>query len=374
MVRGKTPSYQAETLWLRFAEDSSLPPVLDAAGQQKLSAIFAPDSHSLWNAALAALKFSEQSTVPFLSWYRHAPYINWSQMVRLVSGGSLRPVPDEQGFTYKESYRPLALWRMTKAQWAISRYVQDHTALHCPLPDDNAVKLVESLALGLCVLALTMRIPSKNTAMLHEGLADINVLPKTFRLVVDQIKAVQRRRNLLSPAWAVLFQQPVCPVVPADLPLFFWDSPPDKSPDNPLPQALAETAAETAPEIARQEQTLPTQWRGIPVAGTLATGQAFLVQTAADEAVVRASTERLVLVFPQARPETTELFPYAAAVLYGAGGALCHACSIAREQNVTCITGLGQAFIHDITAHLVRHPALIVQVDVGRKSVQLAPV
>jgi phosphohistidine swiveling domain-containing protein len=238
--------------------------------------------------------------------------------------------------------------------------VQDHTAPHCLMPDDNTAKLVESLALGLCVLALTMRIPSKNTAMLHEGLVDASTLPKTFRMVVDQIKAVQRRRNLLSPAWAVLFQQSACPVVPTDLPLFFWDSPPD----HPLSQSL--------PEITREERMLPTQWRGIPVAGTLMTGRVFLVQTAADEAVVRASTERLVLVFPQARPETTELFSYAAAVLYGAGGALCHACSIAREQNVTCITGLGQGFIHDIAAHLVQHPALIVQVDVGRKIVHIA--
>lgn len=346
-------------LWLRFTEDSSLPPVLDAQAQQQLAAIFDnANPQSLWRRALQKLGLQPDVAEPMLNWYRDAPYINWSALVRLVSGDTLRTVAEGDGFTYRENYRLGALWRMTKAQWHISRYVQAQCEPNLPLPDTNDDKLCESLALGCCVLALTMRIPSKKTELLHEGMADTAKVPKAFQYVFAQIKALQQRRNLLSPAWAVLFQHNTLRHEPSDLPKFFWDKPP------------VDTAVGVAPSVA--EDRPQTSWRGIPVAGGAVTGRALLVENEAGIATARTSTERLVLVFPLARPETVGLFPYAAAVLYGDGGALCHACSIAREQNLTCITGLGQGFIAALRAASSSGAAVTLTVDPAARSVVVA--
>ncbi len=338
------------TLWLRFDEASTLPPVLDAAAKRKLEAVFdAAAPQSLWNRALAALGLPPVPDVPMLRWAYDAPYINWTALVQMVSGGTLRTAPREEGgFTYKENYRPSALWRLFRSQWRISRYVRDHTEPGLELPNDNETKLVESLALGCCVLALTMRIPSKESRQLHEGLADTAKASPAFRMVYDQIKAVQARRNLLSPAWAVLFQHNTLRLQPSGLPTFFWDEPPKLAVNPPEPTS---------------QDVVVTEWRGIPVAGQAVTGKAILVRDEADIARLKASSERLVLICPLARPETVELFPYAAAVLYGDGGALCHACSIAREQNLTCITGLGQDFIRAMQARLADNEELILTVD-----------
>lgn len=347
-------------LWLRFTEDSSLPPVLDAPAQRQLAAIFDnTNPQSLWRRALQKLGLQPDADELMLTWYQDAPYINWSALVRLVSGDTLRTVAEEDGFTYRENYRLGALWRMTKAQWSISRYVQAQCEPNLPLPETNDDKLCESLALGCCVLALTMRIPSKKTELLHEGLADAAKVPKAFQYVFAQIKALQQRRNLLSPAWAVLFQHNMLRQQPSDLPKFFWDNPP------------TDDAVDAAPSVAEDQPQ--TSWRGIPVAGGAVTGRALLVENEADIAAARASTERLVLVFPQARPETVELFPYAAAVLYGDGGALCHACSIAREQNLTCITGLGQGFIKALQGMVSQGQAVVLTVDPATRVVALVP-
>lgn len=343
-------------LWLRFTEDSSLPPVLDTQAQQQLAAIFDNSNpQSLWRRALQKLNLQPDADEPMLNWYKAAPYINWSALVRLVSGDTLRTVVEGDGFTYRENYRLGALWRMTKAQWNISRYVQAQCNPSLSLPNDNEEKLCESLALGCCVLALTMRIPSKKAELLHEGMADAAKIPAAFQHVFAHIKAVQQRRNLLSPAWAVLFQHNTLRQQPSNLPAFFWDNPPT---DDAV--SVISRVAEDRPQ---------TSWRGIPVAGGAVTGRALLVENEADIAMARASTERLVLVFPLARPETVELFPYAAAVLYGDGGALCHACSIAREQNLTCITGLGQGFIAALRAAKLDATEATLAVDPATRSV-----
>ncbi len=43
-------------------------------------------------------------------------------------------------------------------------------------------------------------------------------------------------------------------------------------------------------------------------------------------------------------PEAVELFTAAAAVLFGEGGVMSHACTVAREDNMTCITAIGRGF------------------------------
>lgn len=235
--------------------------------------------------------------------------------------------------------------------WNISRYIENHIAPDIPMHDDNTEKLVESLALGFCILALTLRIPSRNTALLHDGLTNNNsAIPAIFQRVITQIKALQNRRNQLSSAWATFFPEKGQLESSLDLPEFFWDTP------TPNTSSISASSDKAPTE-------LPNNWHGIAIAGGLITGRAFLVRTRADAEQVKVSGERLVLIFPMARPETTELFSYAVAVLYAQGGVLSHAASIAREQNLPSITGLGKKFIADISQHLEQYPCLILQVD-----------
>lgn len=79
------------TLWLRFTEDSTLPPVLDTQAQQQLAAIFNnAKPQSLWRRALQMLKLQQpQPNEPMLNWFKDAPYVNWSALTRLVSGDTL---------------------------------------------------------------------------------------------------------------------------------------------------------------------------------------------------------------------------------------------------------------------------------------------
>lgn len=144
--------------------------------------------------------------------------------------------------------------------------------------------------------------------------------------------------------------------MPHTVPEFFWDTPTG----NYLHHDSMVRAA---------HPTLPTCWQGISIAGEVVTGRAFLVLSKADAEQVKASHERLVLIFPMARPETTELFAYAAAALYAQGGALSHAASIAREQNLTSVTGLGKRFLEEIGQHMASNPYVMVTVDPAQRNV-----
>lgn len=360
----------AETLWLRFAQDSSLPPRLNEVQQATLEEVFSADNpQSLWNVALRRCGLNAPPCPEgMLRWLQGAPYFNWSAMAQAVSGGSLVPVPDGASFTYKENYQLRALLGMLKAQWRLSGYVQRQTDAATPLPETQAGRLTESLALGCAILGLTMRLPAKQQSLLQDALADSSKAPAAFRGVIAQIKQLQARRNILSSAWAQLFDQ----VKPSDwqldgLPLLFWGAAPEIVENVGAAQSAAPGAPPTDGALLAEQ----TVWRGITVAGqTTVTGRALLVRDDTDIAAVKAATEPLVLVFPLARPETVELFPYAVAVLYGEGGALCHACSIAREQNLPCLTALGQDFIRTLRQFADGATPIMLRVDLVGKSVQ----
>lgn len=51
-----------------------------------------------------------------------------------------------------------------------------------------------------------------------------------------------------------------------------------------------------------------------------------------------------VLVFAQARPEAVGFYVGAAALVFAEGGVLSHACVVARERGIPCVTGLGRPF------------------------------
>lgn len=317
-------------LWLKFAEDTSLPDRLDQAGQKRLDEIFsASNPDSPWNKALGLLGI-KPSGVPMIQWVQDVPYINWSEMTNSVSRGCMVPVPSEDGaYQFKPCYSVGTIWRLIKAQWFVARYIE--AELSGPVPETQEGKIIQSLALGIALLSLTMRLPRHNAETLSRWM---NNPPPKVKPTIQKIRELQKRRTDLTPAWQEMFPDTDSAVPIFVYPSYFWDAPPEIK----LVEKIASTHR--------------TQWRGLSVCGDFINARVVLVEGKADLDFIKSLSDPLVLVFPRARPETVELFPYAKAVLYGDGGTLSHACTIARESNLPCVTALGQGFITDLRGYL----------------------
>src|SRR5690606_34342565 len=82
--------------------------------------------------------------------------------------------------------------------------------------------------------------------------------------------------------------------------------------------------------------------KGLPVCAGKISGMAVVM--VADTPPAEKPADSCIFIFRHARPDTTECFAMADAVLFANGGVLSHACVVAREQGVPCITGLGADF------------------------------
>ncbi|MCM2324219.1 MAG: PEP-utilizing enzyme [Oligoflexia bacterium] len=317
-------------IWLPLSEDTCLPSRLTGAQRSLLGAIFdVTSSGSPWRRAIAALGLPWPNGTcgstrtaggtgtaavadtralsqgePLLSWpTENEPLINWTLLVATASAGSIEALGKDRMRT-RWSRVPALLF----AQWRLERYLAERLREGAPLPETNDDKIVESLALGLAVLALTLRLPAHDEARLAAWLATPSSAPFSARATLIRIQALQRRRSALSPAWREFF-----------------------------PSELAEIreAGETGvPRAAALEPPLGERtFKGLPVC----TGEV--------EGRLR---DGEILVFAQARPETAEIFVAGArprAVLYAQGGVLSHACTLAREAGIPCVTGLGPEFL-----------------------------
>ncbi len=349
------PQNNMDTLWVRFAKDSSLPARMDDNARQRFEALFDMSAkNSAWRIALDLLGLKAPKTpVPMIKWVGNAPYINWNETVRAISNGAMRPMPFAQSFTYKTRRNPFRVWALIRAQWNIAQFTLKHSEKTWKPPAELILQIAQSTALGLALLSVTMRLPRHTSQQMAGWLANPQALPTTQRQAVLQIQQLQSLRNGLRHAWTTLFPDSQPDALHDAGPDFFWNSPPEIS-------------------AAQQEQALnATSWKGAGIAGARATGRAVLIATPKDYASASSVPHPAVLVFPLARPETTELFTKGVAVLYGNGGALCHACAIAREHNVPCITGLGNGFIARIRQLLAEHKEVWLDVDPATSTVTL---
>ena len=300
------------TLWVKFSGDTSLPPILDSAGQRKLEDIFnGLDPSSPLHRSMAALGL-KLPLEPMLKWDGSDPHINWTAIITAISGGWVLAVGEAD---YKVQKSIGAFLRFLKIQWRISTYLV--RILKTDIPTSIDAQITESLSLGFASLALTFRLPRHDQAQLAQWLAQP---PAKLQKTLCQIQAIQLRRTRLTLAWQTLFP---------------WQE---------------ETEATTkVTDVTR------TQWKGIPVSG----GQV----TACLRLSVSETTEPVAYVFKRARPETTEVFAGATAVLYAEGGAMSHACTVAREANLTCITALGPDFYRDMQALAARQKNVWLIID-----------
>jgi len=88
------------------------------------------------------------------------------------------------------------------------------------------------------------------------------------------------------------------------------------------------------------ESLMPTQLRGMTASRGYATGTTYVVTDTADMAGM---PDKAILIIKHARPEYTELFARAAAVVCDQGGVTSHAAIIAREYGVPCVVATKQA-------------------------------
>lgn len=343
-------------LWLAFAEDSSLPPVMDAEARSRFNAIFdASTPRSLWSLALQRLGLTPPlHTAPLIQWVGNTPYIRWSYVVSLLSGGIIIPQPNASGeVQYHTHYQPCKLPAFLRSQWNISRYILRCLEENYRPPETHEEQISESIALGLAALSLTLRLPAHTSEQLAVWLANPAPLPSRLRVPIVQLQKIQALRTRLSIAWKTEFPSSLAPA-PDNTPAYFWDTP---------PTFIA------SPSPIRHE----TVWRGMAIAGGAVSGRAVLMTRYTTPDMLQQIAAPLILVFPLARPESVEWFEYAAGILFIQGGAMSHACTIAREQNLACITALGKGFLQEVEARLLQPDALWVSLQPMDGMVEFIP-
>ena len=187
------------------------------------------------------------------------------------------------------------------ATWKVERYLeQNRVALL--LGEDEA--RIHSTALGICQHLLQLRLPAHAERDLAKWLIAPESAPHIARRTVELLLSVQHQRNALQSSWCVLGEPEISDAA-----------------------------------CARNSETseLKKVWLGLPVFPGIVEGEYSLES--------RAHT---IHVFESARPQTVVHFEHARAVLYCQGGLLSHACSIARERGIPCITGLGSGFFAQV--------------------------
>ena len=317
-------------LWLAFPEDSLSGRRFDAPAQARLAQVFdVADAASPWRRALKILKMPPPPPdVDMIGWRAGVPYINGSALAMIITDGTAVAVPDPaRGYRFVTPRKLLSLPRVMGQQWRVTRFVQDRLR---KLSEPDRDPLVESLALGLAVQVLLMRLDAAAMMKMPQYLINPNAAPMMHRQTFSWLQELQMRRTALSPAWHQLFLD-VPKTDAASTPPFFWD-------DDAV--MLTSPAAPSADHGGI--------YHGQPVFAGRAHGFAEVITRAEDNPAPRG--ERAIFVFRHARPETTVYFSQAAAVVYAHGGVLSHACVVARDMGVPCVTGLGDEFYEHVTA------------------------
>ena len=337
-------------LWLAFPDDSLAGRRFDAPAQARLAQIFdVSDLESPWMRALKILKMPPPpADVQMIGWRGGVPYINGSALAVIVTDGTAVAVPDAaRGYRFVTPRKLLSLPRVMGQQWRVTRFVQDRLRR---LSEPDRDPLVESLALGLAVQVLLMRLDAAALAKMPQYLVNPSAAPMMHRQTFSWLQDLQMRRTALSPAWHQLFLD--VPKTDAGVPApYFWDD-----------EAEVVQAASAAPAVDQGGL-----YHGQPVFAGRAHGFAEVIARAEDNPEPR--SERRIFVFRHARPETTVYFSQAAAVVYAHGGVLSHACVVARDMGVPCVTGLGDEFYERVSAP-ENQPAML-SVDAASGNVKI---
>ena len=331
------------TLWFRFPDEDLLFTRFREAEKKQLEDIFSSTyEDSPWNKALKLLKFS-LTEEKMICWHCDVPYFNWSEMVKIVSGGAIQSVKGKKNsYGFLVSYKIRALWKLLMCQLKIVRFLKR------PGTEDIA----ESIALGLVLQALVMRL-GRDERSLAVWLAGSAEVPKKYKKLISQVQSVQIRRTHLSPVWKEFFpERSDNGSIQENLPGHFWDKPPSGT-----------VRRKSSPASKAK------QWKGLSVCTGHVAGVAVPVAHNTDVSKFSVLKEKyaapLILVFRYARPETTEVFEHADALLFAEGGILSHACTVARERNISAVTALGGGFFSQVNKAVQKGETVWLSVEGG---------
>lgn len=355
--------------WMKFSEEASLPASFTPEEQRRFEAIYDPtDPDSVWSRSCDMLALP-RSNGPLVSWFMNVPYVNWNALVETVSCGWITVVQQGASWNYLERRNLFTMPKLFKSQWRIERYV-DRILNGAPLPYAQEEQILESTALGLSLQAIMQRLPKNSPQEFASWLAEPNKAPLTVRKTMMQIQSIQRRRSQLSNAWLTMFPPRPARDQGMSTPEMFWDRPPEGFVATPLHAKAAPANDAAAEPVTATPADTTVEWQGLSVCGGQVTGRAFPVSSMKDFKAP-GMQDLPILVFPRARPETVELFPHAAALLFAEGGALSHACTVAREQGIPCVTGLGENFFQRIQQLEAQHGKVWLVMDGGAAQVKV---
>jgi hypothetical protein len=307
------------SLWLRFSDESALPCVLPKDSALQLERELDPHRPgSLLERAFRACGLRAPAHTRGAPWTQFIPwndlrvgYLNATLWVEALSSGmSTVERTGDGGFRILPRFRVFHLRRLLRAQWRLSALLAD---LHADVPKE--LRLERSLALGLALQLVQMRLPHHSPRELAEWLANPTRAPRAAEKTLELLARIQSRRHSLSSVWSTRFQTPEDSRVPKEFPQYFWDT-------FQFARILRE------PLIARRIEGLPV----FPGSGA---------------GVLRLHSGEHPL-FEVATHQALKSVPHARALFFCRGGLLSHACVLAREQKIACITGLGDALLTEL--------------------------
>lgn len=346
-------------LWHKIDQETSLPQNLVESERLILERIFDPTNPtSVWCRALAmaGLPRPRHTIAPLIRWEADTLFINWTAMVLSISCGITEPVPVEGGFGYKSNFKLLRMFSLFYSQWKTEILVQDVLNSNLVAYDfshmndkDLYEKICESLALGFAMHLMMLRLPIYKPQDFASWLAAPDSAPAHLRKTVKKIQAIQKHRTRLSPAWLRLFApRPSSVSSECETLLFFWNDPPSKM------------MVEKNLEISIDSESIKaSSWHGKPVCPGIVQSDYILIDSLQDFPPSILSKKQ-ILIFTRAHPDTTEYFQFAQGLVFIQGGALAHACTIAREMMIPSVTGLGFDFLKAVRS---RPAGSVLQID-----------
>ncbi|MDD9901708.1 MAG: PEP-utilizing enzyme [Alphaproteobacteria bacterium] len=332
----------ADILWVLFPDEVFSGRSFDAAARTRFEDVFDPKiPDSPWNTALSCLGVPRVKAERMVNWHRGAPYFNAGAMASAVSGNAVFPVKAGEGYAFKSRLGLFGLCGILWRQWRMARFIDTWSKT-----SDTSGDIAESIALGLCMQSLMMRLDKRAHENMHAWLADPEKAPAMQKSVFTLMQKLQMRRTELSPVWSDVVPEAVN-AHDETPPPFFWNTPPEGMPEVPV------NTASNGP------------WQGKGVTAGQVTGLAVV----ADRLDVshEKPADSCIYIFKNARPDTVEFFEKADAVLYANGGALSHACTVARDMGKPCITALGS----DFYAALKEQDGVWLRIDVQAGSVAI---
>ena len=305
------------SLWLRFSDESALPCVLPKDSALQLERELDPHRPgSLLEHAFRACGLRAPTRSRGVPWTQFIPwnelrvgYLNATLWVEALSSGmSTVERTEGEGFRIVPRFRVFHLPRLLHAQWRLSALLADLDA-----DASKELRLERSLALGIALQLVQMRLPRHSPRELAGWLSDPSQAPRSAQKTLAMLARIQSRRSTLSSAWSERFQASQELRAPEEFPEHFWDSF-QLAPRTPLPSGTR-------------------RFEGSPVFPGVGAG------------VLRFRSGELAL-YPTAHPGALQ--GGARALFFCRGGVLSHACVLARENKIPCITGLGSALEEEL--------------------------